>query len=67
VVLQDYKAARKFIEDNIDETPGSIHYLDEAVKVKITGIVFFDKVAHGNGHALNGIEIHPVLNIVKAK
>jgi hypothetical protein len=59
----DYKAARKFIEDNIDGTPGSIHYLDEAVKVKITGVVFFDKMAHGNGHANNGVEIHPVLKI----
>jgi hypothetical protein len=66
-LLHDYTAARKFIEDNIDETPGSIHYLDEAVKVKITGVVFFDKTAHGNGHAHNGIEIHPVLKIVKAE
>jgi hypothetical protein len=61
---KDYTAARKFIEDNIDNTPGNIHYLDEGVKVKITGVVFFDKMAHGNGHAPNGVEIHPVLKIV---
>jgi hypothetical protein len=60
---KDYTAARTFIEDNIDQTPGSIHYLEEGVKVKITGVVFFDKTAHGNGHAPNGVEIHPVLQI----
>ena len=60
---RDYTAARQFIEDNIDQSPGSIHYLDEGVKVKITGVVFFDKMAHGNGHAPNWVEIHPVLGI----
>jgi hypothetical protein len=59
----DYTEARKFIDDNIDGNPGDIHYLDEGVKVRITGVVFFDKAAHGNGHAANGVEIHPVLKI----
>jgi len=31
--------------------------------VRVDGITFFDKVAHGNGHAPNGIEIHPILKI----
>jgi len=33
--------------------------------VKVTGFLFFDKMAHGNGHARNGVEIHPVLKIWK--
>jgi hypothetical protein len=63
-----YSIARKFIEDNVDETPGNVHYLDAAdvIKVKVTGMLFFDKHAHGNGHSRNDIEIHPVLKIVKA-
>jgi hypothetical protein len=44
-----------------DQSPGSIHYLDEGANVKITGVVFFDKMAYGNGHATNKVEIHPVL------
>jgi hypothetical protein len=60
---QDYTEARKFIDENIEDAPGAIHYLEEGVKVRITGVVFFDKAAHGNGHAPNGVEIHPVLKI----
>jgi hypothetical protein len=33
------------------------------VRVRITGFIFFDKIAHGDGHSANGIEIHPVFNI----
>jgi hypothetical protein len=62
----DYTLARTFIEENVDATPGDIHFLPEKKKVKITGIVFFDKKAHGNGHARNDIEIHPVLKIEDA-
>jgi len=62
----DYTLARTFIEENVDATPGAIHYLTEKKKVKVTGIVFFDKKAHGNGHAKNDIEIHPVLTIRNA-
>lgn len=62
-----YTAARSFVEQNIDPHPGGIKPCPNGkVKVTITGIVFFDKVAHGSGHAPNGVEIHPVLNIVPA-
>ena len=63
-----FSKARQFIKDNVDDTPGGIHYLpdDKVIKVKVTGMLFFDKKAHGNGHARNDIEIHPVLKIVKA-
>ena len=36
------------------------------LSVKVTGIIFFDKSGHGNGHAENGIEIHPIFEISKA-
>jgi hypothetical protein len=67
-LVSSYRKARKFIEDKVDETPGHIHYLEpaEKIKVKVTGVLFFDKMAHGNGHAPNGIEIHPVLVIKKS-
>ena len=59
-----YTNARNFVIENIDGTPGSIQPCPNGkVKVTITGIVFFDKIAHGNGHANNGVEIHPILDI----
>ena len=62
----DFTTARSFIENNVDETPGKIHYLENSVKVKITGVPFFDRIAHGSGRSTTGIEIHPVLKIRKA-
>jgi len=59
----DYSTSRQFIEENIDSNPGSIHDLATPVKVRVYGVVFFDKAAHGNGHAANGVEVHPVLKI----
>jgi len=50
----------------VDATPGDIHFIPQPIKLKITGILFFDKKAHGNGHSRNDIEIHPVLGIRKA-
>lgn len=58
-----YGLARTFINDHI-KTPGnSVASLEEPVKISITGFLFFDKIAHGNGHSPNGIEIHPVLSV----
>ena len=61
-----YEKARAFIEQEVDPTPGAIHFIPQPIKVKITGVLFFDKKAHGNGHSRNDIEIHPVLEIKKA-
>jgi hypothetical protein len=45
----------------------SVHTKFPASEVKIplrvTGIGFFDKPAHGTGAALNGIELHPVVRV----
>jgi hypothetical protein len=60
-----YRKARAFVDTRINVPGTSIKPLDTKVKVKITGVPFFDKVAHGSGHAPNGIEIHPILSIRK--
>lgn len=62
----NYNVARTFIIQNVEQSPGAIHYLNQAVKITITGVLFFDKKAHGNGHSRNDIEIHPVLKISKS-
>lgn len=67
-LIAKYTLARTFAENNIDATPtGDIKPLATPLKVRIVGVPFFDKTAHGNGHAFNGIEIHPILEIQKAR
>jgi hypothetical protein len=61
----DYKAARNYVNQKIKLPTSQIKALTQKVKVKITGVPFFDKADHGEGHSLNGIEIHPVLQIRK--
>jgi hypothetical protein len=60
-----FTAGRNFVLQNIDANPtGDVKPCPNGkIKVTITGIVFFDKVAHGKGHSINGAEIHPVLDI----
>lgn len=60
-----FTIAREFIQENVDASPGAVDYLPERIKVKVTGMLFFDRMAHGKGHAKNGVEIHPILKIVK--
>ena len=62
-----YGMARKFVTDSIQEPPTQIKELDEAVKIRVTGILFFDKLAHGRGHGRNGIEIHPITSSALAE
>ena len=64
---KDYSKGRAFVERAVDNNPGSVRPVDHPVKVNITGIVFFDKTAHGKGHSKNGVEIHPVLKISPAQ
>ena len=59
----DYANARNEIDGKIERPPQHVTDLIKKRKVRITGIVFFDKLAHGNGHAKNGVEIHPVTTI----
>jgi hypothetical protein len=62
-LVYKYTKARQFVRENIDNTPGRITPLQAPLHVRVTGIVLFDKMAHGNGHSPYGIEIHPVLEI----
>jgi hypothetical protein len=59
----DFTKARQEVNDKIGTPPSRVTKLPQKIKVKITGFVFFDKMAHGNGHAINGVEIHPILSI----
>jgi hypothetical protein len=59
----NYSIARHTVDKEIGIPPQKVTLLTKKVKVKITGTVFFDKMAHGNGHAPNGIEIHPILSL----
>jgi hypothetical protein len=58
-----YGNARTFVDGEIGVPGSSVQELATPVKVTVTGFLFFDKMAHGNGHAKNGIEIHPVTEI----
>ena len=59
----DYTKARKEVDEKIGAPGSAVKPLDKKRKVKITGYVFFDKAAHGKGHATNDVEIHPVIDI----
>jgi hypothetical protein len=61
---KDYTKARSEIESKIGVPPHQVTDLTKKHKVRITGILFFDKIAHGKGHAVNGAEIHPVLSLI---
>jgi hypothetical protein len=61
-----YADARSFVNQQIGTPPKKVTPLAKHVKVKVTGVVFFDKIAHGSGHAENGVEIHPILAIEPA-
>ena len=61
-----YKDARAFVRQEIDDKPEKVKPLATPLKVQVTGVVFFDKMSHGNGHSVNGVEIHPILKINKA-
>jgi hypothetical protein len=60
-----FAAGRNFVMQHIDANPTATvkPCPNGKVKVTISGIVFFDKIAHGKGHSKNGAEIHPVLDI----
>ena len=56
-----FAAARATVIAKLGAT--SKTFRDVNMPVQIVGIAFFDKTAHGGGHAPNGIELHPVLTI----
>jgi hypothetical protein len=58
-----YSESRNFIDSAMGVPSRKVTGLRSKRKVKVTGILFFDKLTHGKGHAISGIEIHPVLSI----
>lgn len=60
---KDFSEARTFIQLYLTSQLGRVHYVLKPINVFITGLIFFDKLAHGKGHATNGVELHPVFSI----
>ncbi|HKW77540.1 MAG TPA: hypothetical protein VJQ09_00495 [Candidatus Limnocylindria bacterium] len=56
-------AARKAVDDVLQVT-GQFPPTDSKIPVRVTGVGFFDAKGHGSGGTPNGIELHPVLEIV---
>jgi hypothetical protein len=47
----------------LPKTVGKLHYPKTPIRVRIAGVLFFDKLHGQTGVAPNGVELHPVLNI----
>ncbi len=65
-VIQQATAARtKFLQ--LIGTPPTARFLRvcNAIKVRVTGVLFFDRIHGQDGVAPNGVELHPVLTIEK--
>ncbi|HMK16838.1 MAG TPA: hypothetical protein VK492_01455 [Chitinophagaceae bacterium] len=60
---EKYENARTFVDGETGVPGSSVEELATPKKVIVTGFLFFDIKAHGNGHAKNGIEIHPITEI----
>jgi hypothetical protein len=58
-----YRSARASVDAKIKHPTLEKSYLLEKLKVRVTGIIFFDKKAHSLSHAPNDLEIHPVLDL----
>jgi hypothetical protein len=56
-------ATRQAVDDRFT-VKGSFAPTDVRVPVQVVGVGFFDKKGHGTGGTPNGIEIHPVLQLV---
>lgn len=60
---KEFAAARDFIDNKLGKKPGHSISPIAPFAVTIRGVGFWDKPAHGQGHAVNGREIHPCLQI----
>ena len=50
--------------DAVLQASGRFKKVDPPLPVRVTGVGFFDTPSHGAGSAVNGIELHPLLDIV---
>ncbi len=63
-VIQQAMTARTRFLQLIGTLPtGHFVFLPKAIKVRVTGVVFFDRVHGQDGVAPNGVELHPVIGI----
>ncbi len=66
-VIQQATAARtKFLQ--LIGTPPTARFLRvrKAIRVRVTGVLFFDRIHGQDGVAPNGVELHPVIDIDEA-
>jgi hypothetical protein len=63
VLKQATEARAKF--RHLVHSPMTTHYAQprNPIRVRVTGVVFFDRVHGQIGVAPNGVELHPVLDI----
>lgn len=54
---------RTLLDDTYGQPGKGMLYLAKPVKVKITGVGFFDRIHGQTGVAPNGIELHPVIDL----
>jgi hypothetical protein len=64
--VKQYRTARAELEVLEGKITNGIKPASHPVLVTVRGYGFFDKIAHGSGHAENGRELHPVLSIKRA-
>jgi len=63
-VIQQATAARARFLQLIGTLPtGHFVFLPKAIRVRVTGVVFFDRIHGQDGVASNGVELHPVIGI----
>jgi hypothetical protein len=63
-VIQQAIAARTRFLQLIGTLPTShFVFLPKAIRVRVTGVAFFDRIHGQDGVAPNGIELHPVIGI----
>ena len=58
-----YRSARNEAETLFGKITGTGIHPVNPKRVLVIGYGFFDKRGHGDGHAINGREIHPVLKL----
>jgi len=63
VIQQAMRARTRFVQLIGTLPTGHFVFLPKAIRVRVTGVVFFDRVHGQEGVAPNGFELHPVIGI----
>jgi len=67
-VIQQAVVARTRFLQLIGTLPtGHFVFLQKAIRVRVTGVVFFDRIHGQDGVAPNGVELHPVIGFERSE